>query len=189
MEFLLVHFVYQSKVSEHGHFILKNKKEAYLGCHFGCRQLTIEQPHLLASGEDAQAASQQGRKAEREMATFIRDHIPKSKVREFRASFALFFYVTHKEANQHPVNATLTPLRGCSVVISLHCHLTEFETPRRHSSECVSKGFSQRVFTEVGRPVLRVRSVPWAGIPNRTKMGKRESQVNARILCSQLLIF
>lgn len=43
--------------------------------------------------------------------------------REFRASFVLFFYVTHKEANQHPVNATLTPLRGCSVEISLCYHL------------------------------------------------------------------
>lgn len=123
------------------------------------------------------------------MATFIRDHIPKSKVREFRASFALFFYVTHKEANQHPVNTTLTPLRGCSVEISLRCHLTGFETPRRHSSECVSKGLSQRVLTEVGRPVLKVRSMPWAGVPNWTKMGKRESRVNARILCSQFLVF
>lgn len=85
-------------------------------------------------------------------------------------------------------NTTLTPLRGCSVEISLRCHLTGLETPRRHSSECVSKGLSQRVLTEVGRPVLRVRSMPWAGVPNWMKMGKRESQVDARILCSQLLV-
>lgn len=115
-------FLYESKISEHGHFTLKNKKEAYLGFHLDADSSPLSNPTCGPLMRRTLAASQQGRKGERETVTCVRDHIPQSKVRGFRATFA-----AHKgvpTSDQCSVITTLTPSeRTTSVGISLRCPL------------------------------------------------------------------